>query len=228
MPWVFALVLKWHENSEISPLGDASVIPRPMKFQTWIVNFRAEVCAKARSKRKGRKILKPSERLTNVFSGRQLGLVQEETLVVFYTRMPRETVRGQRGMKWRYGRNSFPRSKHPLQYRKWKTQTNGQSLNSLKASPVTQAENFLSMVGKMKNIVVWLSSSSRMSWFTSLETDAEILGMHLVQNWIRERKRAIWRQYPKRWTSWAKSLRAQFGGTTTWGNLIDKQTVAAM
>ena len=27
---------------------------------------------------------------------------------------------------------------------------------------------------------------------------------------IRESKRTIWRHYPKRWTSWAKSLRAQF------------------
>ena len=32
-------------------------------------------------------------------------------------------------------------------------------------------------------------------------------------------KKGIWRHYSKRWTSWAKSLRAQFGGTTTWGNL---------
>ena len=34
-----------------------------------------------------------------------------------------------------------------------------------------------------------------------------------------EKKKAIWRHYPKRWTSWAKSLRAWFWGTTTWGNL---------
>ena len=61
-------------------------------FQSWIVNFRAEVCAKAQ-KEKGENILVPSGRLKNVFSGRQLGLVLEETLVVFYTCMPRETVR---------------------------------------------------------------------------------------------------------------------------------------
>ena len=29
----------------------------------------------------------------------------------------------------------------------------------------------------------------------------------------------------KTWTSWAKFLRAQFGGTTTWGNHTDKQIV---
>ena len=33
------------------------------------------------------------------------------------------------------------------------------------------------------------------------------------------KKKAIWRHYPKRRTSWAKSLRAWFWGTTTWGNL---------
>ena len=43
--------------------------------------------------KKGEKTLTPSGRLKNVFSGRQLGLVQEETLVVFFTRVPRETVR---------------------------------------------------------------------------------------------------------------------------------------
>ena len=43
--------------------------------------------------KKGRTTLTPSGRLKNVFSGRQLGLVQEETLVVFYTRMLWETVR---------------------------------------------------------------------------------------------------------------------------------------
>ena len=46
-----------------------------------------------RDKTKGRKTLTPSGRLKKVFSGRQLGLVREETRVVFYTRTPRETVR---------------------------------------------------------------------------------------------------------------------------------------
>ena len=48
---------------------------------------------RAVTRQKGRKILTPSGRLENVFSGRQLGLVKEEMLVVFHTRMPRETVR---------------------------------------------------------------------------------------------------------------------------------------
>ena len=32
MPWVFGLVLKWHDDSESSPLGDASVTPWPNKI----------------------------------------------------------------------------------------------------------------------------------------------------------------------------------------------------
>ena len=47
---------------------------------------------RAVTRQKGRKPRTPRGRLKNVFSGRQLGLVQEETLVVFYTRMPRETA----------------------------------------------------------------------------------------------------------------------------------------
>ena len=38
------------------------------------------------------------------------------------------------------------------------------SLYSLKANPSTKAKNPLSMVGKMKNNVVWLSTSSSVSW----------------------------------------------------------------
>ena len=113
------------------------------------MNFWAEVCAEARSKRKRANNLTLSGRLKNVFSGKQLGLVQEETLVVFYTRMPRETVR----TTWNEAktRKKFSSiSKHPLQYRRWKTQTDGKSLNSPNASPVTEAENSLTMVDKMK------------------------------------------------------------------------------
>ena len=44
----------------------------------------------------GRKILTPSARPKNVFGGRHLGLVQEKTLIVFYTRMPREEVGGRK------------------------------------------------------------------------------------------------------------------------------------
>ena len=46
-----------------------------------------------RQDKNGGKLLHRAGRLKIVFSGKQLGLVQEETLVVFYTRMPRETVR---------------------------------------------------------------------------------------------------------------------------------------
>ena len=39
------------------------------------------------------KILSPSGRQESAFSGRQMGLVHKETLVVFYIRVPRETER---------------------------------------------------------------------------------------------------------------------------------------
>ena len=48
MPWVFGLLLKWHDNSEVPPPGDASGICK-IPFQSWILNFRAEVCAKAKN-----------------------------------------------------------------------------------------------------------------------------------------------------------------------------------
>ena len=123
-------------------------LPDQTEFQSWVVKFRAEVCAKAdiavdqesrahnavdqvsalpkedprrraespkrqpisqresdwkfdlrynrawsRDKWKKGMSLTPSGRLETVPSGRQLGTVQEETLVVFYTRRPQETVR---------------------------------------------------------------------------------------------------------------------------------------
>ena len=49
--------------------------PDRITFQSWIVNFRAEVCAKEEC------------------SQRTIGPVQDEKLIVFYTCMPRETVR---------------------------------------------------------------------------------------------------------------------------------------
>ena len=63
---------------------------------------------------RAQKNLTLSGRLKNVFSGKQLGLVQEETLVVFYTRMPRETVR----TTWdevKIGKKFSHRAKHALQ-----------------------------------------------------------------------------------------------------------------
>ena len=59
----------------------------------------------SRDTRTGTEILIPSGRLENVFSGRQLGFVEEETLVVFHTRMPRETAR-QRGNEMENARKS--------------------------------------------------------------------------------------------------------------------------
>ena len=57
------------------------------------------------------------QRLKNVFIGRQLVLVQEETFVVFYSVMPRETVR----IPWNdveILKKFSSRSKHVLHNRK--------------------------------------------------------------------------------------------------------------
>ena len=44
MPWVCGLALKWHDNSELSHLGDASSkFLDQTEFQSWIVNFQVEV-----------------------------------------------------------------------------------------------------------------------------------------------------------------------------------------
>ena len=61
------------------------------------------------------------------------------------------------------------------------------------------------------------------SWQTRLNASAghtmKFLGCTWYETKIREGKRAIWRHYPKRRTSWAKSLRARFWGANTWWNL---------
>ena len=56
-------------------------------------------------------------------------------------------------MKWRYAGNSHLEQASSA-VPKVKTQTDVKSLNSLKASLVTKAQNSLSIVGKMNNIVV--------------------------------------------------------------------------
>ena len=234
MPWVFGFVLKWHDNSELSHLGNASAkFSDQEEFQSWIVNFQVEVCAKAKNlalvlqwikrskqpvhwrtssihnqlREKVSQIMKnwiwwwrqdwngatmlfiwttklPSvepwqdKRAKNSHTERKTRrmlsaenkwvLFKKGTLVVFYTLVPRETVR----ITWNeveMCKKFSSRSKHPLQYRKWKTQIDGKSLNSLKGSPATKAENSLSVVGKMKNIAVWSSTSSRVSWLQVLK-----------------------------------------------------------
>ena len=93
----------------------------------------------------------------------KLGLLQEETPAVFYIRMLRETVR-QRGKKMEDARKSRL-EQASSSVPKVKKQTDVKGLYSLKASPATKAENSLSVAGKMKNIVVRLSTSSRVSWW---------------------------------------------------------------
>ena len=108
-----ALVLQWIKRSKQPARWRTSSIPNQLRekisliMKNWIWWWRAELkwCydiayliyeiseRSAVTRQKGRNTLTPSGRLKNVFSGRQLGLVQEETLVVFYTRMLRETAR---------------------------------------------------------------------------------------------------------------------------------------
>ena len=132
------------------------MVPRYCLFD--LRNYRAW----SRDKTKGLKTLAPNGRLKNPFSGRQLGLVQEETLIVLYTRMPRETVR----TTWNEveTRKKFsPRTSVLFSTESEETDWR-KSLNSLKASLATKLKKSLSVAGKMKKIVVSLSTSSFVSW----------------------------------------------------------------
>ena len=224
-----------------------------------------------------------------------MGLAQEEGLVVFYIRLPRETER-LKGKKWRtqedlalnqpWGERERVKSKHPLQYRKWRQRLTWKAQKSLEAalrlelkSLVCGAKCKLSScnyrhppvfrnyqsgnrcihgnhclfrhadgeekpskkskkestpgafailrdkkgptlcTSKFRSKEVYFEES----WANEIErfggTHHKILRTHLVRNSNSGKKRAIWRNYPKRWTSWAKSLRAHVWGKNTWGNL---------
>ena len=153
MPWVFGLVLKWHDNSELSPVGDASVIPWPNKISELDREFPSRSLRKGPYRGKAKNAY--TERKTEeCFQRETVGSCSRRDACSFYTGLPRETVRttwNELEMRKKFS----SRSKHPL---------DGKSLKSPKASPVTKAENSSSMVGNMKNIVVWLSTSSRVSW----------------------------------------------------------------
>ena len=102
-------------------------------------------------KGKGQKSLTPSGRLEKVFSGRQLDFLFIGRHLQFSTLMPQDAVRLS-GKKWDAKRShpepvssSVPRVKE---------QTNVKRSNSLKANPTTRVENSLSMVDKMKPIVM--------------------------------------------------------------------------
>ena len=180
-------------------------------------------------------------------------------------------------MNWRYVRKSHLEQAYSS-VPKVKKPTDVKSLNSVKASPATEAKNPLSLVGEMKKFVVWLSTSSRVSWlhgnrcihgyrclfrhahgerkpsasskrrrysriscycerktsqrlcisrlgsneFYSTEswrigierfcgTHQKILGVHLVQNWIRD--------YPKKVNLMSEILARPVLRRNTWGNL---------
>ena len=70
---------------------------------------------------------------------------------------------------------------------------------------------------------------SAKNWANEIErfggTRNKIRRTHLVRNSNSGKKRAISRRYPKRWTSWAKSLRADVWGANTWGNLNTRRVL---
>ena len=57
------------------------------------------------------------------------------------------------------------------------------SLNSPKASPATKAQNSLSIAGKMKKLVVLLSTSSRVSWLQVWKQMHSWLSLPLSRSW---------------------------------------------
>ena len=82
--------------------------------------------------------------------------------------------------------------------------------------------------GKKESKVVYLETQIQwILFYGKLEneierfggTHPEILRMHLVRIKFRERKGQSGGIIQKRWTSWAKSLRAQFLRNNTWGYL---------
>ena len=100
------------------------------------------------------------------------------------------------------------------------TSARGREKKVLKEQLLFWRKKKTSKVVHLKIQIQWIQFCGKLeNWDWTLRRDTpEILRMQLVQNCIRERKRATWRQYPKRWTSWAKSLRARFWAVNTWGN----------
>ena len=228
MSRVFGLVLKWHDNSELSPLGDASakiswpngISKLDRKFPSWswrkseesrarvavdqeieatsslkdLINpksitrkdfsdfeeldlmMTAElkwcydiVCLiyeiterRAVTRQKGDKFLHWAEDW-RMFSAEDNWVLFKKRRLKFSTQACHGRPRGQGGMKWRDAGNSLLEQAYSS-VPKVKDTDWRKSLNSLTASPVTKAENSLSMVDKMKHIVVWLPTSYRVSW----------------------------------------------------------------
>ena len=109
-------------------------------------------------KEKG-KILTPSRRLDNVFSGRHAS--RRDTCSFLHTHATEDSKTTWEEMEdARKSRLEQASSSVPIV----KTQTDEKIWNSLKAGPATKAKNPLSMVSKMKKIVMWFFTSSRMSW----------------------------------------------------------------
>ena len=109
----------------------------------------------SRDKRKGAKILTPNGRLENVFSGRLQDILQEETLVAFYTHACHGRPWDNVGRKWKTQEN-LAWSKHPLfsTDEKWRNRLTGKTYG-LKDGPATEAKNSLSIADKTIQRILW-------------------------------------------------------------------------
>ena len=127
-----------------------------LKWCYYIAHLIYEITERwAVTRQKGRKTLAPS-------GGRQLDFVQKETLAVFSTRMPRDAVR-LCGKKWQTqeispGKGILFSTEKRKNRLTWKAQTVWRPVLRL------EFKNPLSVAVEMKKIVMWLSTSSRVSW----------------------------------------------------------------
>ena len=125
-------------------------IPNQTEFQSWIVNFRAEICAKAKNLALERRVVTKGQ---NSYTERKtIGSCSRRDNCSFLL----THATGHREIMWKEVGDA--RRSHPEQasssVQKVKEQTNVKSLNSPKDSPLTKVKHSLSMVCKMNNIVV--------------------------------------------------------------------------
>ena len=184
MSWVFGLVLKWHDNSELSSLGDASAIPWANKISELVREFLSRILRKASwYKEKDQKTHRAED--WRMFSAEDNWVLFKKRRLWFSTHACHGRRWGQRGMKWRYARNSHleaslfstERERHRLSEKAWTVW--GPALRLKLKIP-------LQLLGKMKNIVVWLSTSSRVSRLQVWKQMHSWLTLPMSTSWWQE------------------------------------------
>ena len=139
MSWVFGLVLKWHDNSEISLLGDASVIPGPNGISEMDREFPSRSLRKSSQQKKRAKNSYTERKNEESFQRKTIGSCSRRDACCSLHRHAtgdREdnvecSAKTLEILTW---------SKHTLHCRKWRHITDGKSMNSLKASPATKVK----------------------------------------------------------------------------------------